>query len=165
MGDKYLTEKGWNDVAPKELKDKSLHKALKEYNYVDEDNYPDQIRALGMIIKAAGELKKAPPCKTPELLKYLSEVIKSAEAAKKKAEDAQKKAEKEAKDKADLAKLEAKHKAEDVEAAYSEGYADGNTRLRHRGPEYAKDRDLLKSYNDGYKKGASEESDLPPMKL
>ena len=159
MGDKYLTEKGWNDVAPKELKDKDLHKALKEYKYVDEDNVADQIRALGMIIKAAGELKKAPPCKTPDLLKYLSEVIKSAEAAKKKAEDAQEKAQKEAKEKAELAKLEAKFKAEDVEEVYNQGYADGNTRSRHRGPEYAKDRDLFKSYNDGYKKGVSEESD------
>jgi hypothetical protein len=164
MADKHLTEKGWNDVAPKTFKDKRLANALRAYEKLEDDAYDERIKALDLVIKVAGDYRKLTECR--QQVKYLDDLVKAAQAEQRAIEAAKAKKAKEEKaqkdrELAEYKKQLAKFKDEDMQEAYAKGFADGNTGSQSRMHDYAKDPDVLKAYVKGYKEGTEAESDLP----
>lgn len=116
MDAKLLTELGWKTLAVKnKVKDNGLQKALATYGNLDEEKYADRIKAVALVAKLAGDLKKAKEVTAlGDVVKYLTNIMaaateaqrdltqqkalaeKSAAAAAKKEAEEKKKAEQEA---------------------------------------------------------------------
>ena len=141
MGDKHLTEKGWNDVAPKGLKDKRLGNALRDYGRLPEDRIEARTKCLDVVIRTARDFKKLAECQ-PQL-KYLDAVIEAAEAAKAQIRKEEEKA----------ARAAAENRKAAIEEAGRLGHIDGFHRVATKRRKYREDAEILKAYDAAYNKG------------
>src|SRR5688500_11081775 len=94
MSNKFLTESGWKGLGQKfKVKDTSLQQALAAYEKLADEKHAERLKALAQVSQIAGNLKKAKECMAqPEVVKYLTEVVKAAEAERKQVEAAAAKA-------------------------------------------------------------------------
>ena len=168
---KFLTESGWKAILQKfKIKDNGLQGALAGYEKLAEDKYPERLKALAQVIQLAGNLKKSKECMSqPDVVKYLAEVVKAAEAERKSVEAAAAKAKAaaDAKVAAD-AKAEATPPKPDpkmLEEVFQMGHHDGLDGVPSRSQLFAKVPDFQKKYDEGYKLGvkvAKMNRDRPP---
>src|SRR5437773_467320 len=98
MDAKFLTSKGWTDVAGKTVKDNRLQGALADYQETPNEKFPERINALQSAGKFAGLLQKDKEVvKDKKIISYLTELIKTAAARAKELEAESAKAKAEAK--------------------------------------------------------------------
>jgi hypothetical protein len=154
---KYLTERDWKVLTQKyKIKDSSLQTTLAAYEKLADNNYPERIKALTQVSQLAGNLKKAKECMAQsEVVKYLTEVVKAADAERKQVEAAQEKAAADAKAAA-AAKAAATPPKPDpkmLEEVYRIGENDALNGKPSRSRLFAKAPDFQKKYDEGYSWG------------
>ncbi len=164
MDKKFLTSKPWAELAKKHgITAPNLAKALTAYekvaNVYGKEPLVERLKQLDVIMKCAVDLKKFPEvAKLKDVIKYLDEMYKTADADKKYVKEYQADAaEKEAAEK--KAKEAAKPKpppkpdSEMLLEAMDLGVADGFDNLPTRRSLFAKAKPFQDKYDSGYKNG------------
>src|SRR5947207_2780168 len=82
MDPKLLTEHGWKTTAVRcKIKDNGLQRALASYENLEDHEHEDRLKAVSSLTQLAGSLKKAKEVTaSPEVLKYLAELLLALQA-------------------------------------------------------------------------------------
>src|SRR5436190_23407139 len=82
MNAKLLTEQGWKTTVVRcKIKDNGLQRALASYENLEDHEHKDRLKAVSSLTLLAGNLKKTKEVSaSPEVLKYLAELLAALQA-------------------------------------------------------------------------------------